>query len=240
MKKDRENQLDEAMPELTLRDLLLPLFRRKRLMIISFCCVFAGATLVAWLWAARYFVATMQVVVEQDRSDPTVTTTQVNMNGSRPITTDQVSSEVALLQGADMMRAIVRDCGLVTENASWSEVFLPSDPKVRRAMKEEGAARSLLKKIKVEMQTSSDVIDVKYGRAGAPEVPACVLQTLGKLYLEKHLQLARPKGSSDFFAQETEKYRQALAASEQKLVQFSAEQKVAAPDLVRTNMAQQL
>jgi|HubBroStandDraft_1064217.scaffolds.fasta_scaffold35279_2 polysaccharide biosynthesis protein PslE len=240
MKNDRENQQDGAMPELTLRDVLSPLFRHRRMMIISFCGVFAAATLVAWLWAAHYYVATMQVVVEQDRSDPTVSTTQVNVNGNRPITTDQVSSEVALLQGADMMRTIVADCGLVTNKSSWSDIFLPNDPKVRTAMKQEGAARGLVKKIKVEVQTSSDVIDVKYGRAGEPEVPACVLQTLGKLYLEKHLQLARPVGTTDFFAQEANKYRQSLEDSEKRLTDFSRTEGVAAPELLRTDMAQQL
>jgi uncharacterized protein involved in exopolysaccharide biosynthesis len=164
----------------------------------------------------------------------------VNVNGNRPITTDQVSSEVALLQGADMMRVIVADCGLVTNKSSWSDIFLPNDPKVRTAMKQEGAARGLVKKIKVEVQTSSDVIDVKYGRAGEPEVPACVLQTLGKLYLEKHLQLARPVGTTDFFAQEANKYRQSLAESEKRLTDFSHTEGVAAPELLRTDMAQQL
>jgi uncharacterized protein involved in exopolysaccharide biosynthesis len=240
MKNDRENPKDGAMPELTLRDVLSPLFRHRRMMIISFCCVFAAATLVAWSWAAQYYVATMQVVVEQDRSDPAVAPTQVNVSGNRPITTDQVASEVALLQGADMMRAVVVDCGLVTDSSSWSDIFLPKDPKLRTAMKQEGAARGLVKKIKVEVQTSSDVIDVKYGRSGAPEVPACVLQKLGKLYLEKHLQLARPMGTTDFFAQEADKYRQSLAESEKRLTDFSRTEGVAAPELLRADMAQQL
>ncbi|MGB9432190.1 MAG: hypothetical protein WBQ89_08115 [Candidatus Acidiferrum sp.] len=240
MKNDRENLRDGAMPEVTLRDVLSPLFRHRRVMILSFCCVFAVATLLAWLWAARYYVATMQVVVEPDRSDPTVSTTQVNVSGNRQITADQVSSELALLQGADMMRTIVGDCGLVTDDASWTDIFLPKDPNLRRAIKQEGAARGLVKKIKVEVQTSSDVIDVKYGRPGDPQVPACVLQNLGKLYLEKHLQLARPAGTTDFFAQEADKYRQSLAESEKRLTDFSRTQGVAAPELLRSDMAQQL
>jgi uncharacterized protein involved in exopolysaccharide biosynthesis len=107
-------------------------------------------------------------------------------------------------------------------------------------MREEGAARGLAKQIKVDAAATSDVIDVKYGRVGEPEVPACVLQTLGKLYLEKHLLLQRPAGSSDFFAQETEKYKQALADSEAKLTEFSRTAGVAAPDILRTDMAGQL
>lgn len=241
MNNERDNRNDGGMPELTLRDMLAPLFRHRKAAIITFCGVFALATLVAWVWAANYYQATMQVVVEQDRSDPAITAAQVaNVNNNKAITLDQVTSEVALLQGEDMLRKVVSSCNLVKDKWSPMNLFLPSDRAQRMAIKEEKATRSLGKSIKVEAATTSDVIDVKYGMVGEPQEPACVLQTLGKLYLEKHLQLQRPAGSSDFFAQETEKYRQALAQSEKKLVEFSAQQKVAAPDLVRTDMAQQV
>ena len=119
-------------------------------------------------------------------------------------------------------------------------IFLPSDPQKRQAVRVEAAAARLAKKIDVEAQKTSDVIDVKYGKAGDPETPACVLQTLSKLYLEKHLQLQRPAGTSDFFTQETEKYREALADSEAKLAEFSRTAGVAAPDILRTDMAGQV
>jgi len=84
------------------------------------------------------------------------------------------------------------------------------------------------------------VIDVRYGRSGTPESTACVLQTLGKLYLEKHLRLQRPAGALDFFSQETDKYQRALAESESQLVRFSKTERVAAPELLRTDLAQEL
>jgi uncharacterized protein involved in exopolysaccharide biosynthesis len=229
------------LSEITLRDALAPLFRHRRIMIISFVCVFAAATVVAWAWAARYYKASMQVVVEQDRSDPAVTAAQVaQVNNNKVVTLDQVTSEVALLQGEDMLRNVVASCQLVEDSWSPTDIFLPSDKQQRMAIKQEQATRTLAKKIKVEAATTSDVIDVSYGRVGEPDKPSCVLQTLGKLYLEKHLQLQRPAGSSDFFAHEAEKYRLALAESEKKLVDYSQTEHVAAPDLVRTDMAQQL
>ncbi len=183
----------------------------------------------------------MQVVVEQDRSDPAITAAQVaNISTSKAITMDQVASEVTLLQGTDMLSEVVNTCGLVKDEWSPMDIFLPWDKAQRMAAKRELEARSLAKKIKVEAATTSDVIDVKYGRMGEPEKPACVLQTLGRLYLAKHLLLERPAGSYDFFEQETEKYRQALANSEKRLTEFSQTEKVAAPDMLRTDMAQQL
>jgi len=240
-KSNRGNKPEHEITELTLRDILTPLFRQRRIVIFSFCCVFVAATLVAWLWAAHYYTSSMQIVVAQDRSDPAITSAQVaNVNNDKSITLDQVTSEVALLQGEDMLRSVVASCGLVDGKWSPSDVFLPSDPVRKMAMKQEAATRALGKKITVSAAVTSDVIDVGYGRAGEPEVPACVLQTLGKLYLEKHLQLQRPAGSSDFFAQETEKYRDALANSEMRLTDFTRTTGVAAPEILRTDMAGQL
>jgi uncharacterized protein involved in exopolysaccharide biosynthesis len=67
-----------------------------------------------------------------------------------------------------------------------------------------------------------------------------VLRTLGNLYLEKHLRLQRPAGALEFFTQETDKYWHALAESESELVKFSKTEGVAAPEILRTDLAQQL
>jgi uncharacterized protein involved in exopolysaccharide biosynthesis len=58
--------------------------------------------------------------------------------------------------------------------------------------------------------------------------------------MEKHMQLRRPPGSTDFFAQETEKYKDALASAELRLTDFSRTAAVAAPDEIRTDLAQQI
>jgi uncharacterized protein involved in exopolysaccharide biosynthesis len=239
MTKSNRKGAHPEMPEITLRDMLSPLFRHRRVVVATFCTMLVATILVAWIWAARYYTSTMQVVVEQDRSDPAITAAQNGAIQAKGITLDQVSSEVALLQGGDMLSKVAEACNL---DNSWSpsDVFLPSDPAKRKAAKLELAARRLGKKLDVEAQNTSDVIEVKYGHIGEPEIPYCVLSTLGKLYTEKHLQLERPQGTSDFFTQETEKYRLALSDSEQKLTDFSRTAGGAAPDVVRTDMATQL
>ncbi len=225
--------------DMTLRDMLSPLFRHKRVVLITFFTTVVLTILVAWLWAAQYYTSTMQVVVEQDRTDPAVTAAQNGLIQTKGITLDQVSSEVALLQGDDMLRKVADTCKL---DDSWSpsDLFLPSDPAKRKAAKVEQAARRLGKKINVEAQNTSDVIDVTYSHSGEPDTPFCVLSNLKTLYLEKHVQLERPKGTSDFFASEADRYRTALDESEKKLTDFSRTANIAAPDLVRTDMAVQL
>jgi polysaccharide biosynthesis protein PslE len=231
--------IDDTAEGMTLRDMLTPLFRHRKIAILSFSIVFVLATLLAWVWAARYYSSSFQVVVEQDRTDPTVSTGQTATVNSRAVTMDQVASEVALLQGADMYRTVVSTCNLASDPSLLDSLFPPTDPAKSKAKREESAARRLSKKVKVEAQKTSDVIDVSYGRMGEPETPACVMQTLSRLYLDKHLQLQRPAGTTDFFADEAKKYQLALADSESRLAKFSGELGSAAPDLVRTDMAQQ-
>lgn len=233
-------QIDEGLPNITLRDILTPIFRHKRLVGSVFAFLLVVSGLFAWLWAAHYYVSDVQIMVEQDRSDPAVTTGQnAAVQTVRDISTDQMTSEVALLQGQDILRSVVATCGLANEKHwSISDVFLPTDPAQRRAAQIEMAATGLAKSLKVDTEKVSHVIDVKYGALGSPQTPACVLQNLSQLYVQKHLQMSRPQGSTEFFAEQTEQYKKALAGDESRLVNFSREEGIAAPDILRTNMAQ--
>ncbi len=224
---------------LTMRDMLAPLFRHRRAVLMIFGVVFALALVTAWAWADSYYIATMQVVVGRDRSDPAVTAQQSGSAGNSVVTTDDVASEVALLQGRDILREVAQTCSIVSEDSIWN-VFEPRDPELKKAARLEKATKALARKLKVEAQKTSHVIDVRYGKSGPPETPACVLQNLGNLYLEKHLRLQRPAGAYDFFAQQTDRYQSALAVSEKQLENFSKEQRVAAPEVMRAETAQQL
>jgi uncharacterized protein involved in exopolysaccharide biosynthesis len=229
---------------LTLRDMLGPLFRNWRTVVVTFSLIFLIAVFVATGWAKHYYVSTMQVVVARERSDPTVTSQQNGAaDNTTAVTADEVASEIVLLQGRDMLQEVVKSCELTKPEPSFLNFFRrakPADPGANQAAALEGATEGLAAKLRVQAERTSHIITVKYGRVGPPEIPACVLQTLGKLYLEKHLRLQRPAGTFNFFAEQTEKYQQALADSETRLADFSQSEGVAAPELLRTDMAQQL
>jgi uncharacterized protein involved in exopolysaccharide biosynthesis len=223
----------------TLRDWLAVVFRRRALVLASFLGVFLGATLFAWFWAAHYFESSMEILVQQDRSDPAISSAQnAAILTNEQVTPDQINSEVAVIQGGDMLRSVVLTCGL--DERSLTDFMLPKDPTQRKNIKVAKAALRLSKALNVNVEKNADVIEVTYGKTGSPETPKCVLENLSKLYLEKHLELRRPTGTSDFFAQETEKYRQALQGSEARLVNFGRVEGVVAPDIERTDMAQQV
>lgn len=238
-----KSRLNEVLPTWTTRDVLAPLFRHKGIVLFVFLAVFGLSIYVVWAVVAHYYVASMQIVVQQHRTDPSVSAGQTGaiMNTSHGISPDQISSEMAILKGQDMLRSVAATCGLASSDGfSLSELFYPKDPERRKAAKYEKAALSLEKGLKVEAAKVSDVIEVKYGMVGEPATPACALQNLGKLYLQKRLQIQRPPGSSKFFTEQTEKYGKELSNAENQLAQFSRQEGVAAPDVLRTDLAQQL
>lgn len=228
---------------LTVRDMLRPLFRHRSIVIFTFSTIFLLSILVARVWATHYWVATMQIVVGRERLEPAVTPqpTAAVQGASNVITVDDVDSEVALLQGRDLLREVTQTCGLVGNGGSsfWDR-FDSRDPDAKKAAALEGATKALAASLKVESQKTSRLIDLHYGNTKSPEAAACVLRTLGKLYQEKHLRLQRPAGALDFFSQEADRYSRALAESESALVKFSRTEGIAAPDILRAHLAQQL
>jgi uncharacterized protein involved in exopolysaccharide biosynthesis len=184
----------------------------------------------------------MQVVVGRDRVDPAVTAqpTAAVQESNKFVSIDDVTSEAILLQGTDILREVAQVCKLVKTDSSTWNIFDSRTPEVRKAAALENATKVLAGSLKVGFQKTSRVIEVQYGSSNSPETAACVLRTLGKLYLQKHLKLQRPAGALEFFAEETDKYERALNESEARLVNFSKTERLAAPEILRATLAEQL
>src|SRR5215813_5279681 len=91
----------------TLRDLLAPIFRRKRTVVLSFCGVILGSALGAFLVSAQH-QASMEILVHQERLEPLVTPESTQTAGSStPVTDSQVNSEVELLKSPDLLEQVV-------------------------------------------------------------------------------------------------------------------------------------
>ena len=239
-KSNAKKPIANELRVLTLRDMVAPLFRKKRIVLGTFLLIFCLATLMGWRWASHYYESSMQVVVGRERSEPTVTPQADVLQDSKVVTTDDVASEAALLQGRDMLSQAAQTCKLAEVRPSFWDRFDSRSPEVKKAAALEGATKGLAGALKVEPEKTSHVINVRYGSTASPETTACVLQTIGKLYLEKHLRLQRPAGAFDFFAQQTDKYQRALEDSEGRLVNFSKTAGIAVPDVLRTDLAQEL
>jgi succinoglycan biosynthesis transport protein ExoP len=239
--KDFRTRPEESTRFTTVRDWCAAGFRRRRLILTSFAGLLLGTILFTAFWAARYYESTMQILVLQARTDLTVSPAPnaVVQNTNLVLGPDQINSEMALLQEPDILREVAHSCGL-SKKFSFTDFLLPSDPQKREAMKTEKAARKLAKALDVEVEKQADVIDVTYGHTGDPETPACVLSTLSKLYLQRHLETHRPQGSLDVFVQATDQYHRSLETAEQHLSEFAKTSGIGAPDVELPTIAKQL
>jgi len=222
----------------TLRDVLTPLFRHKRLLALVFFGTFFAAALVAVMVAFQY-KASMKILVNRQRLDPMVTSesTLQQLVQPPPVTDEEINSEVELLQSADVLREVVLANGLQQREKTTPSALLLS--RGQNDWYVAKAAEHLAKKLNIDVVTKTNIIEVSY-KSSDPQVAYGVLKKLADLYMEKHLAVQRPTGSYDFFAKETDKYRQSLADSEQRLANFGKNQGIVAPDIERTDMAQQV
>ncbi len=229
----------DTIGDLSIRDFLIPLFRRKRLLIVTFLAIFAVAALYVILEGPSYS-ARMAILVNRERQDPLVSTeaTTQLITTNDPVTQEEINSEAELLVSRDVLEQVVTENGL--EKPSRLDFVLdllrPNQTHEDRVAR---AVKALAKDLKIANIKDSNLIEIVY-KSPDPKLSYSVLKSLGDLYVAKHVAVHRPAGSYEFFAQETDKYHQELEAAEDKLRQFGTQNSVAAPDEVRTDLALQV
>ncbi|MFY9791419.1 MAG: hypothetical protein WA474_15385 [Candidatus Sulfotelmatobacter sp.] len=237
--------MTEANPEIelgkksdpTMRDILAPLFRRKRAFYYTCAGVLLGTVVAAVILNSTHKVE-MEILVNEQRLDPTVTSESTQAQSSPPPVTDyDIGSEVEILNSPDLLEGVVLANHLQEkERESFTHYFHPGADQAWYIAR---ATQHLKSKLDIEAVSKTNLIDVSY-KASDPQLAYNVMQTLGKMYLAKHNAVHRPAGSYTFFATETDKYRKALADSEASLAEFTRTTGITAPDVQRTEMAQQV
>src|SRR6202046_130083 len=255
MKRDQKDEVDltirrSGAPEhidITLRDVLTPVFRQRRLAVTIFVGIFAGAILSALLLPPRY-EAEMKILVNQDRVDPVITSDTDIQRGSTAISTvseEDLNSEVELLKSRDLLEKVVLASGLESkdeppwekavnrfENALWR---MQPSPEMELAR----SVQLLEDTLVVDPLKKTRLIRVMYPSRD-PELAARVLQNLGILFQEKHAAVHRPPGTLPFFNQEAERYRSELAAAETQLSDFNATEGIVSAAAEKQLVLQQL
>jgi uncharacterized protein involved in exopolysaccharide biosynthesis len=202
-------------PSPTLRDLLTVMFRQKRVALYTFLVVLAISLTYALL--ATSYEAHMKVLVRRGRLDPMVTPEQNSpVEFARPeISEEELNSEVELLRDEGLLRRVVEQNGLASPDlrggsSTGGEVEL----QVARAV------RRLAGHLKAEPIRKTNLILVSY-ESSDPALSARVLDSLAKLYVEKHKEVRRSSEEFPFFEQQADRSRRRLDDSEVRLLDFS-------------------
>jgi uncharacterized protein involved in exopolysaccharide biosynthesis len=230
------NSNEDGNSSLSLRDIVAPLFRRKRVLLLSFAITFATIVVLGIALPPSYN-SQMSILVNRERLDSPVTTeaTTEMITASNPVTEEEINSEAELLKSRDVLEQVVAANGLATKS-SWMDFLRPNESQQDRVAR---AVKSLANKLKIDVAIKTDVVNISYSSSD-PRLSYGVLKSLGDLYIAKHVAVHHAPGSYVFFDDETQRYARALRQSEDRLLAFNKSEGVAAPDMVRTDLALQL
>ena len=217
------------------RELAAVLFRQKRIVILTFCGAFL--IVIAYGLLTPTYKAEMKILVRKGRVDPVVTPTPTQAPLLQPegVGDEELNSEVQLLGDNDILDQVVRRAGLADPPTQGFWGFNNRDEEVQVAR----AVRKLARHLKVEPLRKTALIAVTYASSDRFQAEK-VLQCLASAYLEKHQQLRRPSGESNFFEQQISEAGKALVDAEAQLGDFGASNQIVSAALERDLTLQKL
>jgi len=231
---DFDLSTDKTALPFNIKELLAAGFRYKRTAALCFFGILTG-TILAVVFQPNLYTASTKFLVGEGRVDPVVSTEANVPSVAKPVSEEELNSELELLRSPDVLRQVVAACGLDQGKSLLDRVL--GSPKPERRI--ERATNQLSKDLKMELVKKSDLIDVVY-TSRDPQQAAQVLRSLADAYMQKHVAVHSPPGQVEFFAQETERYQKNLADAEAQLKQFTQEDDGVAPQLSRDITLQKL
>jgi uncharacterized protein involved in exopolysaccharide biosynthesis len=206
---------------LTLRDLTVPLFRRRRVWALTFLCVFAVAVLIGLLRRQTY-ESHMSILISR-AGLPSAQATEAKTQADAPtppLTDQEVNLEAESIKRHELLERVVLTNGLQNGQDSRFLSFLL--PRQTEAVQVARAVRQLDRQIQVHTRPSTHLIEVAY-RATDPARAYGVLHSLGNLYLAQHALRAAPDPDSTSNPQ-SHGYEAAMEDAESGLREFQRTQ----------------
>lgn len=195
----------------TLRDFSGVMFRQLFTAIVCFLLIATAVLTFVGMVPDRY-ESELKILVKHDRADSLITNSPGSDRPTSPDVTEQeVNSEIELIQGADLLAQVVQTTGLAKRHftSSWDRIVqsipLPdllsalrptTEPATEWALSH--AVQELRGNLQVAPVRRTWMISVKY-TSPDPVLAKEVLETLSRLYLEKHLAVRRTPGARQFF-----------------------------------------
>jgi uncharacterized protein involved in exopolysaccharide biosynthesis len=222
----------------TTRDFLAAGFRQHRLIIATFFGILAAVTVIAFVLPKQY-ESQMKILVRHERADSVVSAERDTPHQVQTeVSEEELESEAELLKSHDLLSKVVTACDLQNQEADslWASLYskIASADDSSGAAADEKVSRAVLaleKDLEVRPIKLTNLISVSY-KAPDRHQAVQVLNAIASLYLEKHLAMHRAPGIFDFFHQQAEGYRSALAQSEARLTEFGQREGVS-PTLTR-------
>ena len=213
----------------TLDDLKAAVLRHSQLLLFCFIALSAGAVAAVMLATPMYH-AQLKLLVKHDRADSVVTAGASPDSARTELSEQEVLSQVELVRSDDLLEKVATEAGLVKR-------LVDSEAVSSDAEGVAVATRQLRNDLRVTPIKRTWLIDVSY-QSDDQRTARHVLDTLVRLYLEKHITLHRPTGVHKFFSEQTEQARQELQAAQDKLLEFNRQHGIVSAALEREGILQ--
>jgi uncharacterized protein involved in exopolysaccharide biosynthesis len=232
---DSRMPLAQSFETASLRDLVSPLLRYRRLLLWSFGTIFL-LTFLAALCIPKKYQSRMEILVSRERTDPLVSAEASNPSGSprEPVTEAEINSEAELLKSQDILETVAKESGLVASVHRGPLGQLIGRP-MNDAERLDRAVRQLGEHLYVKVIVKSNVLEVSYSSPD-PKLSQRVLAALGRAYIDKNMAVHHPAGSYQFFSEQTSRYQAAMNEAENRLRAFASKD-MASPDLQSAGLA---
>jgi uncharacterized protein involved in exopolysaccharide biosynthesis len=212
----------------TLRDFSGVLFRQAPTAIVCFFLVIAAAVVAILLMPDRY-ESEMRILVKHDRAD-TMITASSSAPAAMPgdVTEQELNSEIELIQGPDILAQVAQQTKLPErlQESGMNRLtgWMRPTGRVTNAAGQPDEALSravqhLRDNLQVEPVRRTWMISVRYSSPD-PQLSKEVLETLSRVYLEKHLAVRRPPGTRQFFVEQAAQSAKELEAIKGQLREF--------------------
>ena len=199
--------------------MLYAVFKRKW-QVLAVIAVVVLAMLVAGLTRPRIYKSTSKVMIRPGRAE-----VQVSSGEQREITlpvsatTEQVNSEIEIIKSAALARQVLDRMSAAGTPIFGADTDLTIDEQV-------GVLRSMLT---VGPTPQSNVIAIEIF-ARNPQKGQEILKVLVDGYLDRHAQVHRGTGATEFFEHELALQRQRVQTAEAKLADFVERERIVVPE----------
>jgi uncharacterized protein involved in exopolysaccharide biosynthesis len=205
------------------------LFRHKRLfslLAISVLLMVVGITLAA----KRQYRSEMKFLLENNRSNAVIAADRSAAPPLTEITEQQVNSELEVLGSEDVLQAVA--------DPSWR--LLPANRRTPDAIKQhQDKVDRFRKRLIVEPAKKSNVINVSF-IATSPEEARDTLARFSSAYLAHRKLLSRPTGTSKFFAEQANRYKETWEKANRELVAFQQQNQLVSPQDTEQTLSKEI
>lgn len=233
----------ERSPEISLRNFLYVIFKRKWQIFRFFLGTVIVITVFSLVWPPTYR-AQATVLVKFGRENIYVPTLPKVTPISDPVHQDQVNSEVEILKSGYLARKVVESIGPFVIYPGLNDSLLHSlrslfsntQPTLEESIQK--AASKLQIHLQVAGGRDLDTIGVSFDHRD-PKMAARVVNTLVNFYLERHLDIHKNPEPYVFYRDQSVALKEKLERSQANLEAFMRQHVISSPDEERSLLLKQ-